>query len=62
MDVPVHNVVLVQVLQCQDQFRNIEPRPVLTKPPFLLQMPKQLPTALVVGHKVELFLCLERKL
>lgn len=56
---PVHNVILVQVLQREDQLGNVKPRPGLGKPAFLLQVPEQFPSALVVCDKEQVILCLE---
>jgi len=58
---PVNDIVFVQMLQRQDQFRDIEPRSILAKPSLLLKVPKQLSTTLVVRHEIQLFLCLERE-
>jgi hypothetical protein len=60
-NVPVHDVILVQVLQRQDQLRYVKPRAVLAESALLLQVPKQLAATLVIGDKVKLFLRLERK-
>lgn len=60
-DSPVHNVVLVEVFQRENQFGDVEPRPILAEPSLLLEMPKEFSPALVVGNKVQLLFRLERE-
>lgn len=50
------------MLEGKDQFSDVEPRAVFAEPSLFLQMPEKLPTALVVGDKVQLLLRLEREL
>jgi hypothetical protein len=50
------------MLQSEHQLGNVEPCSVLAEPSFLLQVPKEFSTALVVGDKVQLLFGLERKL
>jgi hypothetical protein len=59
---PIDDIILVEMLQRQHQLGNIEPRPLFRKPTLLLQVPEELPPALVVRHKIELLLRLEREL
>jgi hypothetical protein len=61
-DSPVHNVVLVEMFQRENQFGDVEPRPILAESSFLLEVPEKLSPALVVGNKVQLLFRLERKL
>jgi hypothetical protein len=56
---PVHNVILVQVLECEDELGNIKPRPGLGKSAFLLQVPEQLSSALVIRDKEQVVFRLE---
>lgn len=50
------------MLQSERELSNVEPRPILAEPSFLLQMPEQLASTLVVGDEIQLLLRLERKL
>ena len=61
MNVPVDNVVFVEMLQCKNQLGDIEPCPVLAESSLFLQMPEKLSTTFVVGDKVQFLLGLERK-
>jgi hypothetical protein len=56
---PVDNVVFVQMLESEHQLGDVKPRTRLGKPPFLLQVPEQLSTALVIRHKEQVVLGLE---
>lgn len=61
LQVSVYNVVLVKMFQSKDQLGNIEPCPIFAETTFLLQMPEEFTTALVVGDKVQLGISLERE-
>jgi hypothetical protein len=61
-EITVNNVELVKMLKSQDEFSNVEPRSLLLESTFTLEMPEELSSALVVGHKVELLVRLEREL
>lgn len=51
----------MQMLQRQNKLGNIKPRPLLTKPRLLLQMPKQLPTALKIRDQIQIRIRLKAK-
>ena len=53
LQVPVHYVVLVQVLQSQDHFRDVEFSDVLLEVPALDQALRQVPLVAVVDYHVQ---------
>lgn len=59
---PINNIVLVQMLQCQHQLGDVEPSPLLREPCLLLQMPKELSSTLEVSDEIQVRVCLEGKL
>jgi hypothetical protein len=60
-DIPVDNIVFVKVLECENQFGDIESSSILTESSLLLQMPEKLSSAFIVGDEIELLLGLERE-
>lgn len=59
LHLPVDDIIFVQMLKSEHQLGNVEPRTRLGKPAFLLQVPEQLSTALVIRHKEQVVLGLE---
>lgn len=58
---PVHDIVLVQMLKREHQFRDVESCPLLRKLCFPLEMIEELSTALEICHQVQMALALERE-
>lgn len=59
---PVYNVILVQMLEREHEFRHVKPRSCLGKPALLLEMPKELSATLVIGDEEQVLLRLKTKL
>jgi hypothetical protein len=57
--IPVHNIIPMQMLQRQNQFTRVKFRPRLTERRLLLQMIKQFTPIHVIQHEVEFFRGLE---
>ena len=61
MDIPVDDIVLVEMLQCENKLGYVEPSSILTESSLFLQMPEKLSTTFVIGDKVKFLLSLERE-
>ena len=56
---PIHDVVLVEVHEGENELRDVEPGTLLRESRLLLEMPEQLAAALEVRHEVQVGLRLE---
>lgn len=59
--VPIYNVIFMQVLKCQDKFTGIELGPFFAKRRLLLKMVKQFTAVHVIQDQIQLLRRLERK-